>query len=52
MRRVRFYLGTGYRGVDYEERMEFPDGTEDEEIEEAYKDWENNILEKQWWDEK
>lgn len=51
MRKVRFYLGTGYAGADYEEIMDFPDGTTDEEIEEEYESWKNDKLDCQWWDE-
>lgn len=33
MRKVKFYLGTGYPTCSHEEIMEFDDGTTDEEIE-------------------
>lgn len=51
MRKVHFYLGTGFSGADYEESMEFSDEATDKEIQEEYEMWANNRLDKQWWDE-
>lgn len=51
MRKVHFYLGTEFAGVKYEEIIEFPDRTTNDEIDEEYEMWANDRLDKQWWDE-
>lgn len=50
MRKVIFYLGTGFANVKYEEIMEFEDGTTDEEISEIFHDWYEEKLDASWWD--
>lgn len=39
MRKVKFYLGTGFANEAHEEIMKFEDGTTNEEISEAFHDW-------------
>lgn len=51
MRKVCFYLGTGFVSAYYKESMEFSDETTDEEIQEEYESWVNDRLDKQWWEE-
>lgn len=51
MRKIHFYIGTGYAGAEYNEIMEFEDNATDEEVEEAYKDWKENQLDCSWWEE-
>ena len=51
MRKVHFYLGTGFIGAYYEGFLEFPDNITDEEIEERYERWKSEKLDCQWWDE-
>lgn len=48
MRKIKFYLGTGFSGCDYEETFEFSDDCTDEEIQEEYNDWANNCLDQSW----
>ena len=50
MRKVKFYLGTGFPGASREEIVDFEDDTTDEEIEESFEDWKNNRLDASWWD--
>lgn len=50
MRKIKFYLGTGFYGCDHEETFEFPDDLSDEEIEEEYKDWVDNRLDRSWYE--
>ena len=50
MRKVIFYLGTGFANVKDEEIMEFEDGTTDEEISEIFHDWYEEKLDASWWD--
>lgn len=51
MRKVKFYLGTGFAGCNHTEVMEFDDNTTEEEIEECYEEWKNEKLDGSWWDE-
>lgn len=51
MRKVCFYLGTGFHGGEYKEIMEFPDGTTNEEIQDEYEYWKSEKLDESWWDE-
>ena len=51
MRKVCFYLGTGFPGAVFKEHVKFSDDTTDEEIQEEYEDWVNDRLDKQWWEE-
>lgn len=48
MKKVEFYLGIGYVGADYKEILEFEDDTTDEEIEECFKDWSDNYIDRGW----
>lgn len=50
MRKVKFYLGTGYPSSNHEEIMEFDDDITDEEIEEEYQIWKEEKLDGSWWD--
>lgn len=50
MRKVKFYLGTGFANVAHEEIMEFEDDTTDEEISEIFHDWYEGYLDASWWD--
>ena len=50
MRKVKFYLGTGFSGAVHQEIMEFEDGTTDEEVNEEYEQWKNDHLDASWWD--
>lgn len=50
MRKVKFYLGTGFANATHEEIMEFEDGTSDEEISEVFRDWYEGKLDASWWD--
>ncbi len=44
MRKIKFYLGTGFAGCNHIEVMEFDDNTTEEEIEECYEEWKNEKL--------
>lgn len=48
MRKIKFYLGTGYAGCSHEEVMEFDDDATEKEIEEGYEEWKNNLLDCFW----
>lgn len=50
MRKVKFYLGTGYASCNHEESIEFDDNTTDEEIEKEYQIWKEEKLDGSWWD--
>ena len=50
MRKVKFYLGTGFACSAHEEVMEFDDDTTDEEISEILHDWYEGKLDASWWD--
>ncbi len=50
LRRVKFYLGTGFSCSSYEEVMEFDDDATDEEISECHRDWYEGKLDASWWD--
>lgn len=50
MRKVKFYLGTGFQNSTYEETMEFEDGTTDREISESFREWYEGKLDASWWD--
>lgn len=50
MRKVKFYLGTGFASAAHEEVMEFDDDTTDEEISEIFHDWYEGKLDASWWD--
>lgn len=52
MKKYHFYLGTGFTGATHEEEFEFDDNVSEEEVEETYEDWKNNILECGWWEVK
>lgn len=49
MKKVKFYLGTGFAGVAHEEIIEFDDNVTDEEIQEAFYDWYEDKLDPSWW---
>ena len=49
MRKVKFYLGTGFAGCSHEEIMEYEDDTPDEVIDEDFEEWKNNKLDANWW---
>lgn len=51
MRKICFYIGTGYTGVEYKEHVEFPDEYTDEDIQDEYEMWVNEKIDKQWWEE-
>ena len=51
MRKVKFYLGTGFTGCNHTEVMEFDDNTTEKEIEECYEEWKDEKLDCSWWDE-
>lgn len=46
MRKVYFYLGTGFPGASFKEYVEFSNDTTDEEIQEEYESWVNDRLDK------
>ncbi len=50
MRKVKFYLGTGFANATHEDVIEFEDGTTDEEITEYFEEWKNNFLDASWRD--
>ncbi len=50
MRKVKFYLGTGFSGASHEEIMEYEDDVTDEEISEDFEDWKNDRLDTSWRD--
>lgn len=50
MKKVKFYLGTGFAGCSHEEIMEYEDDTPNEVIEEDFELWKNNKLDAQWWE--
>lgn len=50
MKKVKFYLGTGFSGCDHEEIFEYEDDTPDDVIDEDFEDWKNGKLDAQWWE--
>lgn len=50
MKKIKFYLGTGFAGCSHEETFEFDDDATDEEISESFEDWKNNRLDASWWE--
>jgi len=50
MRRIHFHIGTGYAGADYDEIFEFEDDVTDKEIDEAFREWESNCINAEWYD--
>lgn len=50
MRKIKFYLGTGYAGADHEEVFEYEDGATDKEIDDDFENWKNEQLDAQWWE--
>lgn len=50
MRKVKFYLGTGFAGCSHGEIMEYEDDTPDEVIDEDFEFWKNDRLDAQWWE--
>ena len=50
MRKVKFYLGTGFACSAHEEVMESDDDTTGEEISEIFHDWYEGTLDASWWD--
>lgn len=48
MKRIKFYLGTGYAGCSHEEIFEFDDDATEEEINDSFEDWKNNRLDCSW----
>ena len=49
MKKIKFYIGTGFAGCNHEEIIEFEDITE-EEIEAAYNEWKDNYIDCCWWE--
>lgn len=50
MKKVKFYLGTGFADCSHEEIMQYEDDMPDEVIEEDFKFWKNDRLDAQWWE--
>lgn len=50
LRRVKFYLGTGFTGCNHEEVYRYEDDVPDEVIDEDFEDWKNGKLDAQWWE--
>lgn len=49
MKRIKFFLGIGFRNANQEEIMEFEDDATDEEIDETFEDWKSNYIDASWW---
>lgn len=49
MKKVKFYLGTGFAGAAHEEIVEFDDNVTVEEIQEAFYEWYEDKLDPSWW---
>ena len=47
--KIKFHLGIGLANADHEEVFEFPDGTPEGEINEAFEDWKCNYMDDGWW---
>lgn len=48
MKKIKFYLGTGYYGAGYEEIFEYPDEATEGEISEDFEIWKDNCLDAGW----
>ena len=46
--KVEFILGTGFAGATHKELVELPDDCAEDDIEEMYQEWYNNLLDKSW----
>lgn len=46
----KFYLGTGFVDCEYEEIVELPDHCTDQEVDEEYRAWVNEKLDRNWWE--
>lgn len=51
MRKVKFYLETGYAGCNFEDIREYPDYVSEEEIESDLDEWKENQISYGWQDE-
>lgn len=51
MRKVKFYLETGYVGCVFEDIREYPDDVSEEEIESDLDEWKENQISYGWQDE-
>lgn len=51
MRKIKFYLETGYAGATHTETVEYPDNTEDSEIEEDLEAWKESCISYGWEEE-
>lgn len=50
MKKIKFYLGTGFAGASHEEIFEYPDEATDEEISGEFEAWKENYLDASWWE--
>ena len=52
MRKISFWINTGFAGCDYEEIMEFDDNTTDKELDEEAKIFLTNNIDFGWYEVK
>jgi len=50
--KVKFYLSIGYQDAIQEDVVELEDGSTDEQIEEEYQEWKNDLIDGYWKKEK
>ena len=50
MKRIKFYLGTGFAGCFHEGVFEYEDNVSEEEINEDFEMWKNDRLDSYWWE--
>lgn len=50
MKKIKFYLGTGYAGCSYEEIFEYEGDVSEEEINDDFELWKNDKLDALWWE--
>lgn len=50
MKKIKFYLGTGFAGCSYEEIFEYEDDATEEEISDDFEVWKNDRLDASWWE--
>lgn len=51
MRKITFWINTGFSGCDYEETMEFDDNTTDKQLDEEAKTFLTNNIDFGWCEE-
>lgn len=50
MKKIKFYLDTGFAGCSHEEVFEYEDNVSEEEINEDFEMWKNDRLDASWWE--